>query len=517
MSKFSISSQINKSANVGTSTGVYPLGSEAFLREFPNSSGSYSTRKLSTKPTDVMRVRRSSDNAEQDFNANEVKGSGLLDWVGVGNDGLVPKLLDQRVPTNKDYMYFDGVDDYVDISTLSATLQTKTKGRITGSFNLEGVNENIFSFSDAANGGTDLAVRLLSDGKFHFVVRNNHIISLRWDSTASYDDGLDHTFDITVSDTGSTILIDGVAGVGTYPSGNASTKKWFSDASSLDFGGIGANKDSAGFEHYVNGVVYDITVYDEDATTKIAEWVNTGNTNADWLDQVGSNNGTVYGSPQRVLNSDFTKISRDFSQSTAGSQPQIIDNGALVTENTKPMLDFDGSASHLRCPASEFITPTTALQVSIVCKNDSATLGSTEYIIGQYDSGVSKRSWVIVVDANEKLIVSFGDPSDGTFEGSWVSDNAISPEDLQTIGFTYNAGTVQLKVNGSNVAGSIGSGAIPATLYNSNSDATIGCALNSNSTTNFWDGQIAEIYVADNLTDNLADIQVAQMKAFNIT
>jgi len=88
---------------------------------------------------------------------------------------------------------------------------------------------------------------------------------------------------------------------------------------------------------------------------------------------------------------------------------------------------------------------------------------------------------------------------------------------LQTIGFTYNAGTVQLKVNGSNVAGSIGSGAIPATLYNSNSDATIGCALNSNSTTNFWDGQIAEIYVADNLTDNLADIQVAQMKAFNIT
>jgi len=264
------------------------------------------------------------------------------------------------------------------------------------------------------------------------------------------------------------------------------------------------------------GYLRKLEVYEGASDVLTHSYPADGNKNSNWTDQIGSNNGTVYGSPARVLKTDFTKTSRDFSQSTAGSQPLIVENGTLIVENTKPMIDYNGTTDHLRCPASSFITPTTALQVSVVCKNDSATLSAFEILIGQYDHGSNQRNWFMGVNADEKLELAFGDPSNGTLEGNWTSDAVISPANLQTVGFTYNAGIVQLKVNGSNVAGSI-SGAIPATLYNSNVDATIGCVLSSNSPVSHWNGQILEVYVADNLTDNLDDIQAAQMEAFNIT
>lgn len=64
------------------------------LDDYPGASAAYSLRSLSSTYTGpVVEVRRSSDNATQDFTADEV--STIAGWVGAGNDGFVRTWYDQ--------------------------------------------------------------------------------------------------------------------------------------------------------------------------------------------------------------------------------------------------------------------------------------------------------------------------------------------------------------------------------------------------------------------------------------
>jgi hypothetical protein len=54
---------------------------------YPNAAAAYSLRQLRTGATNVVRVRRSQDDAEQDFTAAQIKSGSLVSWVGAGNDG----------------------------------------------------------------------------------------------------------------------------------------------------------------------------------------------------------------------------------------------------------------------------------------------------------------------------------------------------------------------------------------------------------------------------------------------
>ena len=69
---------------------------ESFLQQFTGASAAYSLRDLAGfGNTTVVRVRRSSDNAEADFKAKEVSDGTLVAWVGAGNDGFVETWYDQ--------------------------------------------------------------------------------------------------------------------------------------------------------------------------------------------------------------------------------------------------------------------------------------------------------------------------------------------------------------------------------------------------------------------------------------
>jgi hypothetical protein len=61
---------------------------------YPNATVAYSLRKLKSTTTNVVRVRRSSDNSEQDFSANEITDGTLTSFCGVG-DGFVTTWYDQ--------------------------------------------------------------------------------------------------------------------------------------------------------------------------------------------------------------------------------------------------------------------------------------------------------------------------------------------------------------------------------------------------------------------------------------
>lgn len=70
-------------------------GSASYLLDtYTNSSLAYSLRQLSSSTTSVVRVRRDSDNTEQDFSAGDITDGTLTTFVGSG-DGFVTTMYDQ--------------------------------------------------------------------------------------------------------------------------------------------------------------------------------------------------------------------------------------------------------------------------------------------------------------------------------------------------------------------------------------------------------------------------------------
>lgn len=73
------------------------------LDEYSGAAAAYSLRSLSTSTTNVVKVRRSGDDAELDFTASEVSGGALAAWVVAGGgteDGFVTTWYDQSGNAN---------------------------------------------------------------------------------------------------------------------------------------------------------------------------------------------------------------------------------------------------------------------------------------------------------------------------------------------------------------------------------------------------------------------------------
>ena len=119
-----------------------------FLDQFSGAAAAYSLRSLSAGTINVVKVRRSGDDAELDFTATEVSDGTLASWVTAGGgteDGFVTTWYDQSGNTNnatqataasqpkivssgslvtengKAAMDFDGTDDHLLNATLTAS------------------------------------------------------------------------------------------------------------------------------------------------------------------------------------------------------------------------------------------------------------------------------------------------------------------------------------------------------------------------------------------------------------
>ena len=113
----------------------------------------------------------------------------------------------------------------------------------------------------------------------------------------------------------------------------------------------------------------------------------------------GSANGYV------VTWYDQSGNANNATQSTSGSQPQIYNGTAVITENGKPTVDFLASTDHLRMDgvATEFSGDDNALSYFMVCKPDTQSnygaigmAGSTaywaiHYLRGNGQISISKR------------------------------------------------------------------------------------------------------------------------------
>jgi len=163
---------ISLDSALGREQRLNSLG-ESVLQIAPSAAAAYSLRSLTGGDPKVVRVRRSSDNAESDFTASGVSSGALVDFVGSGNDGFVDTWYDQSGNGNDavqatagsqpkivnsgsllaDGLTFDGSDDVLFTSSVISSTNTAI-ACVSKSAN--NATAGIFSMLDAPNDGHEL-------------------------------------------------------------------------------------------------------------------------------------------------------------------------------------------------------------------------------------------------------------------------------------------------------------------------------------------------------------------------
>jgi hypothetical protein len=300
--------------------------SNYLLRQYGGAAAAYSLQRLDTSVENVVRARRSTDDAEADFTAQEVSG-GSLRHFALNNDADLIRFADQAVAADE-RMYFDGVNDEVRVTgmtasvdyfgacTIEATIYVEdtTATQVVWSLGSDCYRLVSISGQWRLNGATDTSV-LVTSGLITIAV------------------------DYDASGQATELRIGGAtAWTGTAPAGTTPTTIFYlgSRASGLFF----------------KGLLYDFSI--TGSSVKNFAFNGYGNTDADWEDQVGSNDGTVIGTPALFSGQGFDAYvttlydqsgnGRDATQATSASQPQIVADGVVVTDgNGNPAVQFDGT------------------------------------------------------------------------------------------------------------------------------------------------------------------------------
>lgn len=202
----------------------------------------------------------------------------------------------------------------------------------------------------------------------------------------------------------------------------------------------------------------------------LAAWVGAGNNGfvRTWYDQSG--NGT------------------NATQATAGNQPQIVSSGSLLTDNSKPCLQFNGSSTSLdaNALASVFSGAGVFLSAATVWGFGSSSNQNPLRWLGQEASSPAAR---------------FDERDDATIGIALnVTGGIITSQALAWI--NSNTTTQTLRVNGSQVGSTTGAnGTITLNQF------SIGCLFRSTKNI-FWDGTIQEIILyRSNQTSNATAIE----------
>jgi hypothetical protein len=177
--------QISSSISIW-STNYIPVvsasGVSYLLDDYP-ASAAYSLRQLKSTEVDVVRVRRSSDNAESNFNPTEITDGTLTAWTGANNGFVVTwydqagvKNLTQSTAANQPRLVssgtvilknglpavnFDGSNDFIDnfsgtvLNTTNATVMTVSTNTLAADLACVATHHN----------GGNKTIRLLNDAR----------------------------------------------------------------------------------------------------------------------------------------------------------------------------------------------------------------------------------------------------------------------------------------------------------------------------------------------------------------
>jgi len=146
-----------------TITGTQKVPPSPYLLDtFPAAAAAYSLRQLRTGNTNVVRVRRDNDNAEQDFTATQVSDGTLAAWVGAGNNGFVRTWYDQSGNGNNAEQLTTAVQPAIVLSGSLVTQGSKpaiSTSAVTDSFLqvLDGISASNYTASIFIAAKSDIA------------------------------------------------------------------------------------------------------------------------------------------------------------------------------------------------------------------------------------------------------------------------------------------------------------------------------------------------------------------------
>lgn len=121
------------------------------------------------------------------------------------------------------------------------------------------------------------------------------------------------------------------------------------------------------------------------------------------------------------------------------------------------------------------------------------------YLIGQYDTGLSDRGWIIGTDqANEKrmrvLLSSTGAYGSDTSK-DYLSTADVFDNNWHLYGFSWDSGVLRLFVDGREQTVTKTYDAAFTSIFNSSSDIVVGARVISNMPSGFYTGKVGEYYV----------------------
>ena len=191
-------------------------------------------------------------------------------------------------------MLFDGVDDYVDLNILPDDLMTTSVFDI--SFDIMWESSGIASYDKILQFSTTTGFfrlqRTLNTNNIALWTRKGAGLDIISSTNISVTPDVKHTMRLLCDGVTFSAYVDGVLNVTrSVDAANLHTPTWT------------AVQISEASTNCVKGVIYNWSL---DTVSVKQLLLGTGNTDADWTDQIGSNHGTVNGSPALLINPDPT-------------------------------------------------------------------------------------------------------------------------------------------------------------------------------------------------------------------
>ena len=290
-------------------------------RRFGGAAAAYSLRDVGAMNGRVVKVRREQDTTPVDFSAGAI-ASGGVEQFAIGQS-----VLDKY----NDAAYFPADSAYFSITNIALT----GAFTITASFIYTGDEDKDEMTLFYGNASRD-TITFTDYSTFRFR-RDADNKTLTLDSDIKKNTL--HT--LVVTRDGSNVVsisIDGVTQTNTITESGT------------------YNIDRLGFRN--RGTIFDINI------NGVAAYTGDGADVSNWTDTIGSNDATKVGAPVAFTGQGISAFvdtwydqsgnGRDVDQSTTSLQPKIINNGSLVTLNSKPAISFADDG--VRLSVTRFLT-----------------------------------------------------------------------------------------------------------------------------------------------------------------
>lgn len=237
----------------------------------------YSLRSLTGGDPKVVNVRRSSDNAEQEFTASGITSGALEAFVGAGNDGFVETWFDQsgngknaaqtteadqpKIVENgtvKDHLLFTASNtESFDISSAGSIFRNKAFGYLTAVVQHTDSTSGTEPYFYASEGGTTGSARV------QFGQRGSNIEIL---AKPDDDQGFGNSTRAASTDQ---LLLTGVIkfaadSIQLFSNGTAHTADTFPTAQNTDDDDSLAVRIGRSSANYMDGKIYELVVYNTD-------------------------------------------------------------------------------------------------------------------------------------------------------------------------------------------------------------------------------------------------------------